>query len=229
MSSVPVGAREPGSGGRPSARLRGDPPSGFLAPEGRPIVAQGFSPGNTVMDTENALRAPEGRQKRCLHRDFCRPSGARKDSISFTSSNPGLKPWATIGRPSGAAKRLSGSPLRYPGFRNGLSESVPEGFVDVGTVPLPESVPEGFVDVRNGDWLRESSSGACPPSDARSALETGTGTSAALRSQSPFPGLRSTYGTNSQIAWNWETPSISSRGRAESDASSAGTESRTRR
>ena len=55
--------------------------------------------------------SPEGRQKRCLRRDFCRPSGARKDSISFTSSNPGLKPWATIGRPSGAARRRSGSPL----------------------------------------------------------------------------------------------------------------------
>ena len=61
---------------------------------------------------------------------------------------------------------------------------------------------------RNGDWLRESSSGACPPSDARSALETGTGTSASLRSQSPFPGLRSTYGTDSNRLGLWDDATL---------------------
>ena len=67
-------------------------------------------------------------------------------------------------RPSGARNDLPGQPLRV--------------------------CPRRLRGRRNGDWLRESSSGACPPSDARrrSALETGTGSVAKRRGQSPFPG-----------------------------------------
>ncbi len=40
----------------------------------------------------------------------------------------------------------------------------------------------------NGDWLRLYSTGACPPFRGKVGGPSGTGTSAALRSQSPLIG-----------------------------------------
>ena len=51
-----------------------------------------------------------------------------------------------------------------------------------------EDVPDRTIrlSLENGDWLLVDSPGACPPSPGQVGRSRGTGTSAALRSQSPL-------------------------------------------
>ena len=96
------------------------------------------------------------------------------------SSNPGLKPWAMIRRPSGAGRSLPGQSLRVCPVKS--AEPWEWG-------PAPECRAEVPVPVfraeRNGDWLRSE---AEVPVPVFRAERTGTGSAAKRRCLSPFSG-----------------------------------------